>query len=323
VKLATFTANGETKFGAKCDHYLIDLPGMASAYEPQVKFPGTLMEFLQMGDQAKNVAKSLLEKAKSDSILEDLKKKGLAFQENDITFLPPLQQPEKIICLGMNYRAHVQEMGRELPKYPTLFAKYANTLIGHKQAIVLPKISEMVDFEAELAIVIGKTCKDVSREDALTCIAGYTILNDVSVRDFQNRTLQWLQGKAFDGAGPIGPYLVTSDEIPNPDNLTIELRLNGEVMQHANTSDFIFDVRTIINYITQIMTLKPGDIISTGTPSGVGAARNPQVFLKAEDKVEISLQSVGTLENHVVANDDQNNNAESKSNVNLASVNHA
>ncbi len=318
MKLATFSVNGETKFGANCNNCLVDLPGLANTIEQNAKFPKTLLEFLQAGDDAKNAAVTLLEKAQSGKTLEDMKSKKLAFPEADVTFLPPVQQPEKIICLGLNYRAHVQEMGRELPKYPTLFAKYANTLIGHKQPIVLPKISNMVDFEAEMAIVIGTTCKEVSHEDALRCIAGYTIFNDVSVRDFQNRTLQFLQGKTFDGAGPIGPYLVTSDEVVNPDNLTIELRLNGEVMQHANTSDFIFDVRTTINYITQIMTLKPGDIISTGTPSGVGAARNPQVFLKAGDQLQIALEKVGMLENHVVAG-----NSEAKSVAALATFNHA
>jgi len=322
VKLATFAVNDETKFGANCNDYLVDLPGLANTIEQKAKFPKTLIEFLQAGKEAKSKARVMLEKVQSGKTLEDLKTKGLAFSEADVTFLPPVQQPEKIICLGLNYRAHVEEMGRELPKYPTLFAKFPNTLIGHKQPIVLPKISNMVDFEAELAIVIGTTCKDVSHEDALDCIAGYTILNDVSMRDFQNRTIQFLQGKTFDGAGPVGPYLVTSDEVQNPDNLTIELRLNGEVMQHGNTSDFIFDVRTIVNYITQIMTLKPGDIISTGTPSGVGAARKPQVFLKPGDQLQIALEKVGILENHVVANTSEAKKTGSNKSA-LAAINHA
>jgi len=233
--------------------------------------------------------------------LKAQERSGSLYKESEITFLPPLNRPGKIICLGMNYRQHAQEMGREPPQYPTLFGKFPHTLIGHKNPLVLPSISQMVDYEAELAVVIGKAGKDIKREQALEHVAGYTVLNDVSVRDFQNRTLQWLQGKNFDRSCPVGPYVVTKDEVPDPDKLEIELKLNGTVMQHSNTSDFIFSVPTIIEYISQIMTLEPGDIISTGTPSGVGVARNPQVFLKPGDVVRIELESVGVLENSVIA----------------------
>jgi acylpyruvate hydrolase len=193
-------------------------------------------------------------------------------------------------------------MGSPLPQYPVLFAKFATTLIGHRRPIVLPKVSNQVDYEAELALVIGRTGKDIPKtQAAFDYLAGYTIFNDVSVRDFQKRTVQWLQGKAFDGTGPIGPALVTADEIRDPHALDITLRLNGEVMQHANTGDFIFDIPTILSYISEIMTLEPGDIIATGTPSGVGYARQPQVFLKPGDVIQVEIAELGVLENQVIA----------------------
>lgn len=227
---------------------------------------------------------------------------GLIYAQEDVTFLPPIPRPGKIICLGHNYRKHIMEMGRQMPQYPVLFAKFANTLIGHRQPIVLPKVSQKVDYEAELALVVGKGGKDIPQTAAaLDYLAGYAIFNDVSVRDYQKRTIQWLQGKTFDGSGPIGPALVTADEVKDPQALDLTLRLNGEVMQHANTSDFIFDIPTILAYISQIMTLEPGDIIATGTPSGVGDAREPQVYLKPGDVVQVEIAELGMLENAVVA----------------------
>ena len=189
-----------------------------------------------------------------------------------------------------------------LPQYPVLFAKFATTLIGHRRPIALPTVSNQVDYEAELALVIGRTGKDIpNTQAAFDYLAGYTIFNDVSVRDFQKHTVQWLQGKAFDGTSPIGPALVTTDEIRDPHALDITLRLNGEVMQQANTGDFIFDIPTILSYISEIMTLEPGDIIATGTPSGVGYARQPQVFLKPGDVIQVEIAELGVLENPVIA----------------------
>jgi acylpyruvate hydrolase len=260
-----------------------------------------MLSFLSDADRYLPIAEHTIKHVVASEGFEILQKMGLAYKEEEIFFLPPIGRPGKIICLGMNYRQHAQEMGREPPQYPTLFGKFAHTLIGHKNPLVLPSISQMVDYEAELAVVIGKPGKNIKAEHALEHVFGYTILNDVSVRDFQNRTLQWLQGKNFDRSCPVGPYVVTKDEVPDPDKLEIELKLNDTVMQHSNTSDFIFSVPTIIEYISQIMTLEPGDIISTGTPSGVGVARNPQVFLKPSDVVRIELESVGVLENSIIA----------------------
>jgi acylpyruvate hydrolase len=189
-----------------------------------------------------------------------------------------------------------------LPQYPVLFAKFATTLIGNRRPIALPTVSNQVEYEAELALVIGRTGKDIpNTQAAFDYLAGYTIFNDVSVRDFQKRTVQWLQGKAVDGTSPIGPALVTTDEIRDPHALDITLRLNGEVMQQANTGDLIFDIPTILSYISEIMTLEPGDIIATGTPSGVGYARQPQVFLKPGDAIQVEIAELGVLENPVIA----------------------
>jgi len=301
MKLLTFSHSGNTTFGARVDGWILDLPKVAASTQADTSFPKQMIDFVSDIDRYLPVAKHTIDHVVASEGFEILKKMKIAYKEAEVFFLPPVGNPQKIICLGMNYRQHAQEMGREPPKYPTLFGKFPHTLIGHKNPIQLPEISDQVDYEAELAIVIGKAGKSIKAEDAFKHIAGYTVLNDVSVRDFQNRTLQWLQGKNFDRSCPVGPYLVTKDEVPNPDALEIELRLNGTVMQHSNTSDFIFSVPDIIEYISQIMTLEPGDIISTGTPSGVGVARDPQVFLKAGDLVEIELQGVGRLVNPVVS----------------------
>lgn len=221
------------------------------------------------------------------------------FRLDEITYLPPVPRPQKIICVGLNYKGHIEEMGRDLPPYPVIFAKYANVLVGHRGEIPMPTISSQLDFEAELGVVIGKRAKNISRDEALSVVGGYTCFNDVSVRDYQRRTIQFLQGKTFDGTGPCGPVIVTADDIPDPNALDISLRLNGETMQHSNTRDMVFDVPTLIETLSQIMTLEPGDIIATGTPAGVGAGRDPKVFMKPGDVVEVEIEGIGVLRNTV------------------------
>lgn len=222
-----------------------------------------------------------------------------ALSLDEIDFLPPIARPGKILCVGLNYRDHVLEGGREIPENPTIFIKASSAVIGHEQPIELPQHSPMVDLEAELAVVIGKTAKNVSAEHAFDYIAGYTILNDVSERDYQNRTSQWTMGKSCDTFAPMGPVLVTQNEIPDPHTLEISSSLNGFEMQHSNTKHLIFTVPFLIEYISAIMTLEPGDIISTGTPGGVGVFRDPPIFLKSGDRVEISVEKIGTLCNPV------------------------
>ena len=311
MRLVTFTHNDSTHMGLLLDQQIIDLPGAYAAWQQsgdglhasgETTFPQSILAFLQSDEGTKELVARVAAFAVASDNLASLAQANLIHSADEVTFLPPIPRPGKIICLGLNYRTHVLEMGRQLPEYPILFAKFSNTLIGHRKPIVLPKISQQVDYEAEMALVVGRVCKDIPNTDeALSYLAGYTIFNDVSVRDFQMRTPQWLQGKSFDGAGPIGPAFVTADEVSDPQKLDITLRLNGEVMQSSNTSDFIFDIPKMLSYISQIMTLEPGDIIATGTPGGVGDARDPKVFLKAGDNVQIEIAELGMLENSVIA----------------------
>jgi 2-keto-4-pentenoate hydratase/2-oxohepta-3-ene-1,7-dioic acid hydratase in catechol pathway len=214
---------------------------------------------------------------------------------------PPIPDPDKIICLGLNYKSHAEEAGLKPPEVPILFAKYRNALNGPTSPIMLPTLSEEIDYEAELAVVIGKRCKNVSVEAALNCVAGYMAFNDVSARDLQMRTGQWLSGKTLDTFAPCGPSLVIN-EISDPQNLNIATLINGQTLQQSNTRNMIFSVAETIAYISQLMTLEPGDIIATGTPEGVGFKRNPPIFLRNGDMVEVEIEGIGTLRNPVVRN---------------------
>jgi len=213
----------------------------------------------------------------------------------------PISDPDKIICLGLNYADHAAESNMALPKYPILFPKFRNSLVGPTDAIVLPHFSTQIDYEAELVAVIGQTCKDVTEQDALKYVAGYTIMNDVSARDWQFHTNQWMPGKAIDTFAPMGPGIVPASEIPDPQALKIFARVNGQVLQDSSTGQMIFTIAQSIAYISTVMTLVPGDIISTGTPAGVGFARKPPLFLQAGDVVEIEVEHVGKIVNPVVA----------------------
>ncbi len=219
------------------------------------------------------------------------------------TLFPPVPDPQKILCVGLNYRDHAIEGGKAIPSEPVLFCKYPNTLIPHGGAIKLPKVSQKVDYEAELVIVVGKRGRHIPEADAMSYVGGYTIGHDVSARDWQleKPEKQWSIGKTFDTFAPTGPHVVTADEVPDPHTLQIQLRLNGNTMQNSNTREFIFSVPKILAYLSQVVTLEPGDLIFTGTPPGVGAARTPPVYLKPGDEVEIEIEGLGVLRNHCVA----------------------
>ena len=209
--------------------------------------------------------------------------------------LPPLLDPDKIVCIGLNYRSHAAEAGIDPPDQPTFFAKFRNALAPADATVKLPAASEKVDYEAEVAFVLGRRCKDVDASDALDAIAGYMLLNDLSARDLQFATPQWMPGKVFDGSAPCGPALVTPDEAGAPDAISFALDLNGERMQEASTSDLVFSVPELVARLSRWMTLEPGDIVSTGTPSGVGSIRQPRVWLKPGDEIVISSPSLGEL----------------------------
>ncbi len=214
----------------------------------------------------------------------------------------PLPDPGKVVCLGLNYADHAKEGGNELPDYPALFMRVTTSLIGPGEPMIVPTCSDRLDYEAELAIVIGKTCRHVREEDAGSVIFGYTIFNDGSVRDYQRRSTQWTAGKNFDGTGAVGPWIVTADELPaGASGLGIRSRLNGQIMQDSNTRNMIFSVPRTIAILTEVMTLEPGDLIATGTPEGVGYARKPPVFMRPSDEIAIEIDQIGTLSNPVAA----------------------
>ncbi len=217
-----------------------------------------------------------------------------------IQFLPPIPDPDKILCVGINYVAHREETGRGESAYPTLFTRFANSQVGHGQALVRPRVSREFDYEAELAVVIGRRCRHVRREDALDYVAGYSCYQDATLRDWQRHTSQFTAGKNFLATGGFGPWLVTTDQVPDPSGLTVVGRLNGQQMQRSGTDLLIFDIPELIAYITTFTELVPGDVLSTGTPGGVGSKRTPPVWLKPGDVFEVEVTGVGVLRNPVV-----------------------
>jgi 2-keto-4-pentenoate hydratase/2-oxohepta-3-ene-1,7-dioic acid hydratase in catechol pathway len=212
-----------------------------------------------------------------------------------LELLPPIERPGKIVCIGLNYRAHAEEQGKEPPETPTFFAKFPNALRPAGATVELPRFSDRVDYEAEVAFVIADRCKDVAVDEAMGHVAGYTLFNDLSARDFQRKTPQWMPGKVFDGAAPCGPALVTRDEAGPHDAIGIELRLNGERMQQSSTADLVHSIPELVAYLSKLMTLEPGDVVATGTPSGVGSMRDPKVWLKPGDEVVVSSPQLGEL----------------------------
>ena len=218
----------------------------------------------------------------------------------EVQLLPPVTDPSKIVCLGLNYRSHAEEAGIEPPEVPTFFAKWPNALASPGADVPLPSYSSKVDYEAEVAFVIGRRCRDVPVEEALGVVAGYTLLNDLSARDYQFKTPQWGPGKVFDGSAPCGPALVTPDEAGPPDAISISLTLNGEEMQSASTADLIHSIPSVVAFLSQLMTLEPGDLVSTGTPAGVGSVRQPRVWLKPGDEVVVESPQLGRLETRLV-----------------------
>jgi acylpyruvate hydrolase len=214
--------------------------------------------------------------------------------------LAPTVRPAKVICVGLNYRSHIEEMGRELPDHPTLFIKFPDTLTGPYDDLVVPKVSRAVDWEVELGVVIGVPARRIDEAEAAACIAGYTVVNDISMRDWQVRTPQWDQGKNFEASTPVGPFLVTGDEIGDAADLEVTCRVDGQTMQSARTCDLLFNPAAIVGYASQFTTLRPGDLIATGTPAGVGAGRDPKVFLAPGQVLETAIEGIGACRNLMV-----------------------
>lgn len=237
----------------------------------------------------------------ADALAElDMDSGGREFAAGDVRFLPVITNPDKILCVGVNYRPHIKEMGRKVPEQPVVFVRFPGSLVGHDEPIVRPIVSEQFDFEGELAIVIGRRARHVARESALDYVAGYCCFMDGSIRDWQRHTPQFTPGKNFHRSGAAGPYLVTSDHIDDPSALSLTTRVNGDVMQLGQVSDLVFDIPYLIEYCSTFAELLPGDVIATGTPGGVGAARTPPVWLTAGDVVEVEIPGIGLLRSPVV-----------------------
>src|ERR1700683_1835744 len=226
---------------------------------------------------------------------------GPSYNLNDVTLLAPIPRPPKLICVGLNYRDHAAETKMEIPKVPTIFNKFPNVVIGPGASIVLPKVSERPDYEAEFAFVIGRGGRHIPASRAMEHVFGYTIVNDVSARDYQMATSQWLMGKTFDTFAPMGPWIVTKDEVADPHALDISLEIGGVMLQKSNTRELIFKIPELIKYISQVVTLEPGDIVATGTPPGVGFAQKPPRWLKPGEETIVRIQGIGELRNPVVA----------------------
>lgn len=275
-----WSVGGKPRFGIADGTSIHELSGRTEA--------GSLIEFLHLPDATARAA------------VKDAQAARPSQEFAETQFLPVIDRPGKMICLGLNYADHAREGGFAVPEYPALFLRVTSSLLGNGEPIIRPQASKSLDYEAELAVVIGRRGKHVTHDRALEHVAGYTIFNDASLRDYQRRTAQWTPGKNFDATGPLGPVLVTPDELPpGGRGLHIECRLNGQVMQSASTADMIFDVPTTISLLSEIMTLEPGDVIATGTPPGVGHARKPAVWMRDGDIVEVEIEGIGTLRNPV------------------------
>jgi 2-keto-4-pentenoate hydratase/2-oxohepta-3-ene-1,7-dioic acid hydratase in catechol pathway len=277
MKLVTYRGDGRARAGVQVEDGVLDaaeLLGIDKVSVRELIATDRIAGLRELADQAGE--------------------KGLS-PSTSVELLPPLPDPDKIVCIGLNYRSHAAEAGIDPPEHPTFFAKFRNALAPPDATVELPAASQKVDYEAEVAFVIGRRSKDVEPKRALDAIAGYMLLNDLSARDLQFATPQWMPGKVFDGSAPCGPAIVTQDEAGAPDSISFTLDLNGERMQDASTSDLIFSVAELVTRLSRWMTLEPGDIVSTGTPSGVGSVREPRIWLKPGDEIVISSPTLGEL----------------------------
>jgi len=281
MKLISFNHNNITRVGAVIGNTVID-----SLNQPHI--PQNMLDFLEAGQPALDALQAL----------SNNKQAHLALQ--DVTLLAPVPRPNKFLGIGLNYAEHIAETVYEKPEYPTFFTKQNSCVIANEEAIHLPAVSEKLDYEVELAVVIGTRCRNVPLDKAHEMIVGYTIVNDVTVRDWQMRTPTWMIGKSFDTHGPMGPWIVTKDEISDPHNLTLKSWVDDELRQSSNTQHMVFNCYEMIAYLSQAMTLEPGDVISTGTPGGVGVSMKPRGYMKAGQRVKIEIEKIGSLSNYVI-----------------------
>ncbi len=293
MKLLTFIKGAKQTLGVKTEQGVLDIEAALNE-KPNEQIPTTIMGIIRGGKEALSIL---------DEYVTRLPAQGSFIRnEEEIKWGPCVTVPNKIICVGLNYRKHADETNTPYPEVPILFNKFNNTLTGNKCEIAVPKVTEQLDYEVELGVVIGKEAKYVNKEKALDYVFGYCTVNDLSARDLQLKTPQWLLGKTCDDFSPMGPYLVTADEVGDPNNLQLKTYVNGEVRQDSNTSDMIFYVDEIVSYISQHMTLTPGDVILTGTPEGVilGYPLEKQIYLQPGDEVTVTIEKLGSLTNKFV-----------------------
>ncbi len=283
MRFVTFAKDGSGRPGALTDeHTVLDLSPVGF---------GSVMEVIESGDDGLSKVKNFTSERRG-ATQYDLK---------SVRLLAPITRPRKLICVGLNYRDHAAETGAQIPQTPTIFNKFPTAIIGPGANIVLPRGSKSPDYEAEFAFVIGRGGRNLSAENWREHVFGYTIINDVTARDYQRATSQWLMGKTFDTFAPMGPWIVTQDEIPDPHALDIQLEINGELLQDSNTRELIFKIPDLIEFLSSVFTLEPGDVVSTGTPAGVGFVRKPPRYLRAGDEVIVKIPAIGELRNPVVA----------------------
>lgn len=284
MRIVSFECEGKNRIGLKVGDEVIDVSIAAKG------LPQDLLGLLQSNLDVQKELNSLIEHCPQEA----------KRSSKDLRFTSLIQHPPKIICIGRNYAAHAVEGGVEPPTYPEIFLRCAESLIGHEEPIIRPRCSDKLDYEGEIAAIIGKKARHVKEQDGLDYIAGYALFNDATIRDYQRKSSQWTIGKNFDGTGAFGPEFVTADELPaGMDGIQLQTRLNGEVMQNASTSDFIFPMAKLIEILSECMTLLPGDVIITGTPAGVGYVRNPPVFMKPGDVIEVEAKGLGILRNTI------------------------
>lgn len=283
MRFVAFKKNREARLGVRTDAGVIDLAAVDES------LPTDLKQLLAMGKGGMQRAGRAARKAPEEAVVK-----------GRINYLPPIQEPQKMICVGLNYKDHAAEAGMKIPTYPVLFVRFPTSMVGHGQPLIAPKASRKFDYEAELVAVIGSKARNVKKSEALNHVAGYSIFNEGSIRDFQMKSSQWTVGKNFDATGAFGPEFVTADELPaGGKGLGIQCRVNGKALQDSNTKEMIFDVKTLVYEAARAFTLLPGDIIISGTPAGVGFVRKPPVFLKEGDTCEIEIEKIGVLSNPV------------------------
>jgi 2-keto-4-pentenoate hydratase/2-oxohepta-3-ene-1,7-dioic acid hydratase in catechol pathway len=310
MRLATYTQAGDPRIGAVVDSQAIDLNRSFAALArcrgaavpealADATVPADPLRFLAAGEEAIAAADEAV--AHAGGLDEASARRQLLVSPlADIELLPPVPNPPKIICVGRNYAAHAKEAGKEISEIPIIFPRFAATLVADGGPVVRPTVSDEFDWEGELAVVIGKRGRHIPKESALDHVAGYSVFNDVTVRDFQFRTTQYTAGKNFHASGPFGPHLVLKDEVPDPHVLDVATFIDDEQVQAGNTSEMLFDVPTIVSHLSEFIELEPGDVIPTGTPSGVGFKRNPPRFLEPGQTVRVEIPGVGVLENPVI-----------------------